>query len=44
MEVKELIVKKIEYVPEPYLMDILDFIRFLENQGLGTKNGACISK
>jgi len=28
MEVKELIVKKIGYVPEPYLMEILDFIRF----------------
>jgi len=30
MEVKELIFKKIENVPEPYLVEILDFIRFLE--------------
>jgi hypothetical protein len=40
MEVKELIVQKIESVPEPYLMEILDFVRFLETkaleQGMGT--------
>jgi len=30
MEVKELIFKEIENVPEPYLVEILDFIRFLE--------------
>lgn len=30
MEVKELIFKEIENIPEPYLVEILDFIRFLE--------------
>ena len=39
MEVKELIVKKIEYVPEPYLMEILDFITFLEIKALAQKMG-----
>lgn len=37
MEVKELIVKKIENIPEPYLMEILDFIRFLETKALKEK-------
>ncbi|MBL7081487.1 MAG: DUF2281 domain-containing protein [Candidatus Omnitrophica bacterium] len=37
MEVKELIFKEIENVPEPYLMEILDFIRFLENKVLEQK-------
>ena len=34
MEMKELIAKEIESVPEPYLMEILDFIRFLETKAL----------
>ncbi len=34
MEVKELIAKEIENVPEPYLIEILDFIRFLETKAL----------
>jgi hypothetical protein len=34
MEVKELILKEIERVPEQYLTEILDFIRFLEEKAL----------
>ncbi len=30
VEVKELIAKEIEKIPEQYLEDLLDFIRFLE--------------
>lgn len=37
MEVKELIAREIENVPEPYLMDILNFIRFLETRALEEK-------
>jgi len=37
MEVKELIAKEIENVPEPYLMEILDFIRFLRIKALEQK-------
>jgi hypothetical protein len=37
MEVKELIAREIENVPEPYLMEILNFIRFLENRALEQK-------
>ena len=40
MEVKELILKEIERVPEQYLVEILDFLRFLEAKasegGVGT--------
>ena len=40
MEVKELILKEIERVPEQYLAEILDFIRYLEaktlKEGMGT--------
>ena len=32
MEVKELILKEIEKIPEQYLSEILDFIRFLETK------------
>jgi len=32
MEEKELIVKEIENLPESYLIEILDFIRFLKNK------------
>jgi len=35
MEVKELIFKEIKNLPEPYLGEILDFIRFLETKALG---------
>ena len=34
MEVKELILKEIERVPEQYLAEILDFIRFLEEKAV----------
>jgi hypothetical protein len=34
MEVKELILKEIEKIPERYLTEILDFIRFLETKAL----------
>jgi len=34
MEVKELILKEIEKIPEQYLTEILDFIRFLETKAL----------
>ena len=37
MEVKELIFKEIKNLPEPYLGEILDFIRFLETKALGQK-------
>lgn len=37
MEVKELIAKEIENIPEPYLIEILDFIRFLETKALERK-------
>jgi len=40
MEVKKLILKEIERVPEEYLVEVLDFIRFLEakvlEEGVGT--------
>ncbi|MCD6093526.1 MAG: DUF2281 domain-containing protein [Candidatus Omnitrophica bacterium] len=34
MEVKELIAKEIENVPESYLIEVLDFIQFLETKTL----------
>ena len=34
MEVKEVILKEIERVPERYLAEILDFIRFLAGKSL----------
>jgi len=34
MEVKEAILKEIEKVPEQYLAEILDFIRFLAGKSL----------
>ena len=37
MKVKELIFREIENVPEPYLTEILDFIRFLETKDLEQK-------
>ncbi len=37
METKELIKKEIEVFPEPYLEEILDFIRFLK--GKASKKG-----
>lgn len=43
MDVKELILKKIEKVPERYLEEILDFIRFLETKALEEKMGTAIA-
>jgi len=37
MEEKELIAKEIENIPEPYLIEILDFIRFLKTKALEQK-------
>jgi len=37
MQTKELIQKEIEFFPEPYLEEILDFIQFLK--GKASKNG-----
>jgi len=37
MEEKELIAKEIENIPEPYLIEILDFIRFLKTKDLEQK-------
>jgi hypothetical protein len=34
MEDKELIMREIENIPEPYLIEILDFIRFLKTKAL----------
>jgi hypothetical protein len=37
MAVKDLVLEEIEKVPEPYLVEILDFIRFLEAKDLERK-------
>jgi hypothetical protein len=37
MEVKELIAKEIENIPEPHLIELLDFIRFLKTKALEQK-------
>jgi len=37
MEVKEIIAKEIENIPEPYLTEILDFINFLKAKALEQK-------
>ena len=37
MQTKELIQKEIEFFPEPYLEEILDFIHFLKEKA--SKNG-----
>ena len=43
MEVKELILKEIERVPEQYLAEILDFIRFIEAKVLKEVVGTAIA-
>jgi len=43
MNVKELILKKIEQVPERYLEEILDFIHFLETKASEEKMGTAIA-
>ena len=42
MEVKELILKEIEKIPEQYLTEILDFIRFLKTKVLEERVGTAI--
>lgn len=43
MGVKELIFKKIENIPEQYLPEVLDFIRFLETKTLEERMGTAIA-
>ncbi|MFV9676808.1 MAG: DUF2281 domain-containing protein [Methanosarcinales archaeon] len=43
MEVKELIAEEIEKVPELYLMELLDFIRFLERKAVAQKRDLAIA-
>ena len=43
MEAKELILKKIERIPEQYLTEILDFVRFLETKALEEKMETAIA-
>jgi hypothetical protein len=43
MEMKELILKEIERVPEQYHLEILDFIRFLEAKELEQKMETAIA-
>jgi len=43
MDIKELIFREIENVPEPYLIEILDFIRFLETKVVEQKMGLAIA-
>ncbi len=43
MELKELILKEIENIPEKYLAEVLDFIRFLETKALEEGNGIAIA-
>ncbi len=43
MKVKELILKEIEKVPEEYLVEVLDFVRFIKSKALGEKMAAAIT-
>lgn len=43
MEVKELILREVERVPELYLSETLDFIRFLEAKALEGGIGTAIA-
>ena len=43
MEVKELIAEEIEKVPESYLRELLDFIRFLETKTVSQKMDLAIA-
>jgi hypothetical protein len=42
METKDLILKEIEVFPEPYLEEILDFIRFLKDKAMKTRMESAI--
>ncbi len=43
MQMKELILKEIEKVPEDYLAEVLDFIRFLESKALEERVATAIA-
>ncbi len=43
MQMKELVLKEIENVPEDYLEEVLDFIRFLESKALEEKMATAIA-
>ncbi len=43
MQMKELVFKEIEKVPEEYLAEILDFIRFLESKALEERMATAIA-
>lgn len=43
MEIKEMILKEIERLPEQYLEEILNFIRFLESKAFEEEMGTAIA-
>lgn len=43
MEIKEQIKREIEKIPEHYLQEILDFIRFLERKAMDGRIGTSIA-
>lgn len=43
MGVKELILKKIDNIPQQYLPELLDFIRFLETKTADERMGTAIA-
>jgi hypothetical protein len=43
MEVKETILREIERVPEEYLGEVLDFIRYLEAKALERRMGTAMA-
>jgi hypothetical protein len=42
MDTKDLILKEIEVFPEPYLEEILDFVRFLKDKAMKTRMESAI--
>ncbi len=43
MTVKELIIKKIEKLPERYVQEVLDFINFLESKAIEERMATAIA-
>ena len=43
MDIKSLIIDKIEKLPDEYLDELLDFVNFLESRALEEKFGAAIA-
>lgn len=43
MKVKDLILKEIEKIPDKYLGEVLDFIRFLETKTIEEKIGTAVA-